>query len=169
MTSLSRLPDDSRVWVFGASRALADAEIARADSALAGFLPGWAAHGASLRTGHEVLERRFLVVAVDERSAGASGCSIDALARHVEALGRALDVDLLGGGRIWYRVGEEIECCDRAEFRARASRGEITASTPVFDTTLTDLRGLRGGGFERPAGSSWHARLLPSTGVAGGA
>lgn len=169
MTSLSRLPDDSRVWVFGADRALTDAEISRAESALGDFLDGWAAHGAPLMTGHEVIERRFLVVAVDERPAGASGCSIDALSRQIEDVGHMLGVDLLDGGRIWYRHGDEIVCCDRATFRARAAEGGITAETPVFDPTVGSLADVRGGRLERPAGSSWHARLLPSTGVAGGA
>jgi len=169
MTSLSPLPDDSRVWVFGASRPLTDAEISRVDSALGDFLPGWAAHGAPLRTGHAVIERRFLVVAVDERSVGASGCSIDALTRQIQDVGRMLDADLLGGGRIWYRDGDDIVCCDRAAFRERAAEGRITAETPVFDPTVGSLAEVRGGRLERPAGSSWHARLLPSTGVAGGA
>lgn len=169
MTSLSRLPDDSRVWVFGADRALTDSEISRVESSLGDFLTGWAAHGAPLRTAHEVVERRFVVVAVDERPAGASGCSIDALSRQVADLGRVLDVDLLGGNRIWYRDGDDIVCCDRAEFRERAATGDVTADTPVFDPTVAELGDVRDGRFERSAGSSWHARLLPSTGVAGGA
>lgn len=168
MTSLSRLPDESRVWVFGADRPLTDSEISRVESSLADFLRGWAAHGAPLRTGHEIIERRFVVVAVDERAAGASGCSIDALSRHIADLGRALDVDLVDGGRIWYRDGGDVVCCDRAEFRDRAAAGEVTAETSVFDPTVAGLDELRAGRFERSAGSSWHARLLPSTGVAGG-
>lgn len=169
MTPSPRLPDDSRVWVFGADRALTADEIARVDSALREFLAGWAAHGAPLRTWHDVIELRFVVVAVDERSAGASGCSIDALSRQIGEIGRSLDVGLLGGGRIWYRDGDDIVCCDRAEFRARAAAGDVTARTRVFDPTVSDLGAIRAGHLERPAGESWHARLLPSTGVAGGA
>lgn len=169
MTSLSSLPDDSRVWVFGSDRALTDGELARIDSLLGEFLSGWAAHGAPLRTGHDVVERRFVVVAVDERAAGASGCSIDALSRHIGDIERSLGVDLRDGARVWYRSGDDIACCDRAEFRARAAKGEITADTPVFDPTISDLGALRGDGLERPAGASWHRRLLPSSGVAGGA
>ncbi len=169
MTSLSRLPDESRVWVFGSSRELSGPEVSRVETTLGAFLDGWAAHGAPLRPGLAILERWFVVIALDESAAGASGCSIDALSREVEALERALDVSLLDGTPIWYRAGEEILCCDRAEFRSRAAAGRVGPETPVFDPTVASLGELRAGRFERPARRSWHARLLPSTGVAGGA
>lgn len=168
MMSLSELPDEARVWVFGAGRPLTGAEVARIDAALEEFLAGWAAHGARLRPAHEVRERRFVIVAVDERAAGASGCSIDALSHRIAGLEEELGVSLRAGGRIWYRDGDRIVSCDRATFRDRAATGDVSPRTPVFDPTVATLGDVRAGRFERPAGSSWHARLLASTGVTGG-
>jgi len=80
------LPDDARLWVFAADRPLAgDAERALLDAADR-FLAGWAAHGAPLRAARDWRDAHFLAVAVDQRTEGASGCSIDGLFRSLRAL-----------------------------------------------------------------------------------
>ena len=68
----SALPDDARLWVFATAAPLApDAEPALLD-AVDAFVEGWAAHGAPLRAAREWRDGRFLAVAVDQRTAGAS-------------------------------------------------------------------------------------------------
>ena len=37
---------------------------------------------------------------------------------------------------------------------------DFKAETPVFDLSLTTLGQVRDGGFEKPAGASWHARVF---------
>lgn len=162
--SLDRLPDAARLWVFGATTPLTGAQRDALDADLTGFIRTWAAHGSSLMAAHAIVHDTFVVVAVDESVQGASGCSIDALSRHLAALETALDLTLLDGARIWYRTGAgDIVSCERHEFRDRSGQGEIDADTRVFDPTIETLGDLRDGSLERPAGGSWHARLLAST------
>jgi hypothetical protein len=161
--SLSALPDTSRIWIFGATEPLTDAQQQALDADLTGFVRTWAAHGSQLMAAHRLEESTFVVVGVDETVHGASGCSIDSLVRHLSELETALDVSLLDGARIWYRThAGDIVSCERSEFTDRSKQGEIDAGTRVFDPTIQALGDLRRGDFERAAGESWHARLLAS-------
>ncbi|MDQ3673342.1 MAG: ABC transporter ATPase, partial [Gemmatimonadota bacterium] len=75
------LPDSSRVWVFGSDRRLEEEEAVMLLEEVDRFLAGWKAHGAPLTVGRNWRHDRFLAVAVDQSTAGASGCSIDGLFR----------------------------------------------------------------------------------------
>lgn len=158
---ISSLPDEARLWVFGAGRALEAEEIALLERRMPPFLDRWTAHRRELRAAWDLHADRFLLVAVDESRAPASGCSIDALTRHLRELEEALGTSLLDSAPVWYREADgRIEAVGRAEFRRRAEEGRVTEKTPVLDPTLSTLGQLRAGRLERPAGRSWHARLL---------
>lgn len=160
---IDALPDEAHVWVFGTNRPLAGEETALLRDRFPPFLEEWTAHRRELRAAWELREDRFVIVAVDEASTAASGCSIDALMRHLRGLEEALQVGLLDSTPIWYRNAEgEIVAVTRAEFRLRAGAGEVDVRTAVFDPTLATLGELRAGRLELPAGEAWHARLLPA-------
>jgi hypothetical protein len=153
------LPDDARLWVFAADRPLAgDAERALLDAADR-FLAGWAAHGAPLRAARDWRDAHFLAVAVDQRTEGASGCSIDGLFRSLRALEPELGATLLAAGRVYWRGADGgVHVGDRAALRQAAGAGAVDAATPVFDTTVTTAGDWRAR-FERPLGEAWHARV----------
>ena len=75
------LPADARLWIFAAARPLTDAEQQRLLGLVDAFLDRWTAHNHPLTSARELRYGQFLFVAVDESSAGASGCSIDAMVR----------------------------------------------------------------------------------------
>lgn len=157
------LPDSARLWTFGVSRSLAPDEEALLLSEVDGFLAGWKAHGHPLAAARDWRHGRFLLVAVDDRVTPPSGCSIDALVRRLKELEDRMDVEMVGGGPIWYRDGGPdgpIRRISRAAFTELAAQGEITGETVVFDPSLTRLEGLRQGKWEIPARQSWHARLI---------
>lgn len=161
-SSVRDLPDDARLWIFGANRPLDAGEVSRLNEETARFLEGWAAHGEELAAAFDWRYDRFLIIALDEQHAAASGCSIDALTGHVRQLESELGVGLVDGSPIWYRDGEEIRVASRREFRQLAASGEVSGRTVVFDLTVGRLGELRAGRWELPASSSWHGRLLPS-------
>ena len=150
------LPDHGRVWVFPASRRLAEDEERRLLAEVDTFLDGWAAHGAPLRAGRELVEGWFLLVGVDEDASRPSGCSIDALVNRLESLGQALGLSLVDRAPVWYRAAAEIRRVNRQEFKALVTEGAVDPDTRVFDTSLTRLEALRGEGLERAARKSWH-------------
>ena len=155
------LPDDARVWVFGTDRALDAAAATRLLDVVDAYLSRWAAHGTPLTSARDWRDDHFLTIAVDQRPAGASGCSIDALFHQLQELERALGIAIVGGGRIFYRDGRgSVQATDRATFIDLAERGSVTPEAPVFDPTVTTLGAWRTG-FERRASESWHAQLTP--------
>jgi len=158
--SFDDLPDDGRLWIFPSSRPLEPTEQEVLLAEVDDFLEGWAAHGTPLRCGRSLWEDRFLLVAVDEKAAGASGCSIDTLQRRMGLLGPRMGVTLIERGPVWYRDGEEIAAVSRARFKELAAAGEVDPETPVVDTTLTRVGEARAGALERPARESWHARAF---------
>ncbi|MCG8469806.1 MAG: hypothetical protein MJB57_16635 [Gemmatimonadetes bacterium] len=158
---IEALPDDARVWVYGSNRRLDDTEVAAVRDDLTSFVDRWTAHGAQLEAAADVIENRFVIVAVDERAASASGCSIDAMVHHLAELEGRLSCSLLDSTRIFYREDTgDIEAVDRAAFREVAAAGALGAETRVFDPTLATLGELRAGKLERPLADSWHRRLV---------
>jgi len=155
------LPDSARVWVFGSDRPLSDEATEQLMKAVEGYLDQWKAHGEPLTAAYEWRFGRLLVVAVDQRSAGASGCSIDGLFRVLQGLEPQLGgARLVGGGRVFYRDSSgAVQSAERHELKPLRDAGAIRENSVVFDTSLTDLGSLREG-FERPARKSWAAPIL---------
>lgn len=154
------LPEESRIWIFASDRALEPDASARLLDEADRFLERWHAHGEPLRSARQFSEDRFLVVGVDPTTANASGCSLDGLFRAFRTLEPVLGTRLLGGDRVFYRdAGGVVHHVTREEFARLAANGEVTAETPIFDTSLTTAGEFRAG-FERPAGEAWTATLI---------
>jgi hypothetical protein len=154
------LPAHGRLWVFPASRDLSDAEVASCLEAVDDFLASWSAHGMPLRSGRELLERRFLLVGVDVDAEAPSGCSIDALVNRLRALGDSMGVVLIDHAPVWFRDRGAVRTLSRADFRALAAEGGVDAGVEVFDTTLTRIQDYRTGKLARPASESWHGKTF---------
>lgn len=160
LVDFDTLPDDARVWVFGSDCLLNDAQRVTLLSTVDDYLGQWKAHGAPLTCARDWRHHRFLTIAVDQRSAGASGCSIDGLFRAVQGIESKLGASLVGGGRMFYRTRNgDVNAVDRDEFSGLAERGAISRETTVFDPTVTTLGDWRAR-FETTAGESWHAAIL---------
>ena len=84
--AFDQLPPDARLWIFAAERLLTADEQTQVLGAVDGFIEQWAAHDRPLTTARDLRYDRFIFVAVDERAAGASGCSIDAPAPPIESI-----------------------------------------------------------------------------------
>lgn len=155
-----QLPDDARLWVFAASDRITGERASRLLSAVDEWLADWKAHGEPLTCARDWQNDRFLAIGVDQSTAGASGCSIDALFHVLQDLQGALGTSLLGGGRVFFTNREgQVESTTRLEFADRAAKGLVDADTVVFDTSLTSAAAYRTA-FQRRAADSWHRDLL---------
>ncbi|MCU0647680.1 MAG: hypothetical protein MUF00_06775 [Gemmatimonadaceae bacterium] len=154
------LPDDARCWVFAVDRPLAPAAESQLLALTDEYLAEWRAHGTPLASGRDWRDAHFLAVAVDERAAGASGCSVDALFRTFKGSESLLGATFASGATVFWRNGDgTVQQGSRAEFAAHVRDGVITDATPVFDPTVTTAGAWRRH-FERPMAASWHARLV---------
>lgn len=153
------LPDASRVWVFGSNRTL-DAEKSKTlMNEVDGFLHQWKAHGAELTSARDWRYGRFLTIAVDQSTEGASGCSIDGLFRALKSLEPKLGASLVTSGLIFYcDENGVVQSVTREEFSALGAQGKIGPQTRVFDPTVTSLVEWRSR-FILDLKNSWHAKL----------
>jgi hypothetical protein len=158
--SFDQLPADARLWIFPAARQLSAEEKRRVLAEADAFIDQWTAHGVPLTAGRELRHDQFMLVGVDERAAGVSGCSVDALVRRMQQLESALGVELVNNGPVLYREGQAIERVSRDRFAELVASGTISLHTVVFDNTLTRVGDVRGGRWEVPAADSWHARAF---------
>ena len=160
LVKFTDLPDDARVWVFGADAPVDDIDAPRLLAAVDGFLYAWKAHGHPLTAGREWRDERFLVIGVDQRTEGASGCSVDGLFRTLQTIEQGIGASLVGGGRVFFRdpLGL-LHSVTRADFEALAASGAVGPATPVYDTTVTSMADYRAR-FATTAGAAWHAALL---------
>ena len=159
----SRLPDLSRLWVFGAGRSLSPEEESRLLASVDGFLEGWKAHGHPLVAAREWLYHRFLLVGVDDKVTPPSGCSIDVLVNSLRVLEAELGTEIVGDASVWYRENGregEIQKISRTGFRKLAEKGLVSGDTIVFDLSLTRVGELREGRWESLARQSWHRKYL---------
>ena len=158
--TFDELPEDARVWIFSAARRLTESERMRLLGEVDAFIDQWGAHTVPLTAGRDLVYDQFLFVAVDQRAAGPSGCSVDALVRQMKALQREIGVELVNHAPVLFRQGEAIARVPREAFAELAEAGEVGPDTTVFNNTLTSLGDVRGGRWEVPAADSWHARAF---------
>jgi hypothetical protein len=160
LTTFDKLPDGARVWIFGAAAPVDDIDAAKLLAATDTYLMQWKAHGHPLTAARDWRDERFLVIGVDQRTEGASGCSIDGLFHMLQELEQALGSTMVGGGLVFFRGPGDLVCAlSRGDFEALSRRGGADAATPVFDTTITTAGDYRAR-FEVPAAKSWHNTLL---------
>lgn len=159
MMTWEQLPDHARLWIYAADRQLTDAEVSEAQEALRTFVKQWTAHRRELVAYGDIVDGRFLRLAVDESAAGASGCSIDASVHFVKQLGRRLGVDFFERMTFFVEDEDGWRAYPRDEFAAAYHRGELTGGSRVADP-LVDTKAKFEGVFVKPLGESWHARMV---------
>jgi len=157
----SALPDDARLWIYVADRPLNPAEQQALRAALTPFVQTWTSHDRKVIGVMEVLHDRFLMIGAVLEKGDISGCGIDSSVHAVEEAGRSLGIKWLQGLTILFRDTQgAVQAIPRPEFRTLVRIGIVNADTPVFDPSITTVGDLRGSLFERPAGTSWHARAF---------
>jgi hypothetical protein len=154
--AFDHLPPRARVWIYQASRPLAEEEIVPLLPRLAAFAEDWTSHGRQLAASAQFLHRQFLVIGLDEAVAGASGCSIDASVRFVRELEQHLGVELLEKSRMAFLTEGQLHLLTRRELREAIAAGQVTADTPYFNNTLT-TKGELTTSWPAPASQTWLA------------
>jgi hypothetical protein len=158
--TIADMPDHARAWVYKAPRNLGQAEQKLVRERGADFTAGWAAHGAPLDACVDVLVDRFVVVAVDEEQARASGCSIDKSVGFIKQLEYDLNLMLTDRMLVVFDQEERVMSCRLQELPQLIQEGRITGDTLVYDDLVPTVGELRSR-FHVPLRESWLQRYLP--------
>ncbi len=131
-----KLPDTARVWVYQADRSLTDGEVKTIREALQPALGQWAAHGQPLLASAQVVENRFVIVAVDEDYTLPSGCSIDSSVRTVQEIGRQVAIDFFDRSAAIQAADGSVQTFALPAIKSAVADGILTPETPVFNTLV---------------------------------
>jgi hypothetical protein len=153
------LPDDARIWVYQSNRKFTDAEVAEIEDSLKSFIESWTAHGADLEASYLVQYNRFIMLAVNQESQGATGCSIDASVHFIQELEKKYNVDLLDRMNVSFKQGEFITYKPLTDFKKMAKDKSVSGNTVVFNN-LVNTVGEWKDYWEVPASESWHSRFF---------
>jgi hypothetical protein len=153
------LADHARVWVYQSNRPFSEREQIVLTSQISGFVQDWAAHGRELLASGGVLLDQFIVLAVDERQAGASGCSIDKSVNFMKELAAQFDVSLFDRLTFTFVKDGQVETAASSDFKRLFTEGVIDGDTLVFDNLVNNVADLRTQ-WLKPLALSWHKRFV---------
>jgi hypothetical protein len=157
--SLFSMPAHARVWVYKSVAAFSAMQRKLIAERGAAFVDSWAVHGAPLTATADVLYDHFVVLAVDERQAAASGCSIDGSVRLVQELERELGLSLTDRMVVLFERDGIIHGCRVPDIVHLLRSGELAPDTLVFDD-LVATKGDLDARFRVPLRETWMARYL---------
>ncbi len=153
------LPDHSRIWIYQSDRELTSEEVDKISASAKQFLESWTAHDAKLQAGFEIRYSRFLILMIDEKVAGASGCSIDKSVHFVQGLEKEFNVSFFDRLKFAYRANDRVEVAPRTIFERKLAEGTLSGDTIVFNNLIQTKAELTSK-WEVPLIKSWHRSLL---------
>lgn len=154
------MPADARLWIYQADRSFTREEELAIESDLTHLCQTWSAHGAPLRTSFRMAYSQFILLAVDERAAGASGCSIDGSVRLLKDLQQRLAVDFFNRRMVAFLEGSSIRMHPVAELKRLFESGILSPGSLTFNNALTTKAEWETH-WQVAAKDSWLSRYLP--------
>ena len=155
------MPDNSRLWIFQSESFIPYENMERISARILNFLDEWQAHGKDLKASFQIKYDRFIIIALDEASYQATGCSIDKLTNLMAKLEKELNLSLMDRTQIAYRdENEMVQTLHMIDFRAALESQELDEETVVFNNLIEKKSQLRKE-WEVPIARSWHKQWLP--------
>lgn len=159
LVEFNSLPEESRLWIYQANRSFSDEELQEIETKLNTFIDNWTAHGSDLQAGYSIRYKRFIIIAINQDTQAATGCSIDASVNFIQQLEKEYKVDLMDKMNVSYKQGEFVAYKTLTDFRTMAKQKAVSKNTIVFNNLVTNIAELNEN-WEVPASESWHNRFL---------
>ena len=102
------MPDDSRIWIYQSNRDFNESEIGVIKDKTISFLDNWQAHGKDLECSYSIIDKRFIILAVNETANPIGGCSIDFSLQLIKDISNTIGIDLLNRLVVNYKLDNRI-------------------------------------------------------------
>lgn len=159
MSDFKTLSENSRIWIYQSNRSLTQQEKESISKLIEDFLNNWKSHGVSLNSGFEIKYNRFIVIAQDQNTQSATGCSIDSMVHFIQKLEKQYNISLLDKLNVSYKQGDYIAYKSLKDFKKMVKDGAVSKNTIVFNN-LVQTKMEYTNYWEVPAFDSWHARFF---------
>ena len=153
------ISDHSRVWIYQADRKLNENEVEEISQLLMEFLESWSAHGKNLYCSSQIFYNQFLVIALDEEVAAATGCSIDASVHYIKELEQRFNLNFFDRSKVAFKDEEGVTLESMSELKNKIKEGSITEKHVTFNN-LVKSKSEFDQNWEVEAGNSWIARFF---------
>lgn len=155
------LDPGSKVWIFQAENEMTENQATAIKELLWEFLQDWTAHNAQLYTSGDVLHHRFIVIMVDERYQGASGCSLDKMTHFIQYMEHKFGIILLERMTVAYELSPsgEIVTVPLNQLGDMSKAGVIQPETIVYNN-LVKTKAEFEEGWKTKIKDSWHKRFI---------
>lgn len=154
-----QLSGDSRIWIYKSDKIFSKDDLMYINNRLDQFCREWTAHNLALTADFEIIDNKFIVLAVDETQTDASGCSIDKSVRELKAIGEALNLNLMDKGHMPYIAENEIKEVHFSELQRAYDEGSFKEDTLFYNLNLEKLSELSER-FKLPFKLHWASRNL---------
>ena len=134
--SFEQMPVQSRIWIYQADRAFSPDEEKNISDSLTRFCSRWEAHGNPLQTSFKIEYHRFVILAVDEILAGASGCSIDGSVRVLKELGDQMKIDFFNRTSVAFLENENVQSYSLPQLKTLFGSGQLTPTSRTFNNLV---------------------------------
>jgi hypothetical protein len=133
MSTIEKMPKDSKVWIYQSDRKLSKTEAETIKNKGELFIDNWTSHDKQMKATIEINYDVFVIVALDESSAGASGCGIDKLVKFIQAVGSEFKIDFFNRLRIAYinNLGK-VDFFNASSIDALMEKGILTNDSIIF-------------------------------------
>ncbi len=158
-TNFDNLDKRSRLWVYQADRSFNEEEMQFVLQNGKVFVENWTAHNKALNASIEIKYDQFIVLAVDETNASATGCSIDKSVHFIKSLENELKINLLDKSKIAFLKGNEVVLEKLPSIKSKVESDEISADLMTFNNIVTTREE-----FDKnwliPAAKSWMGKYF---------
>ena len=153
------MPDDSRIWIYQSNRDFNESEIGIINDKTISFLDNWQAHGKDLECSYSIIDKRFIIIAVNEIVNPIGGCSIDFSLQLIKDISNTIGIDLLNRLVVNYKLDNRIESSSLSDLKNKIKDGAFSPETIIFNTAINYKSELFNN-FEIDIRSSWLSKFI---------
>jgi hypothetical protein len=158
-TSFNDLDKRSRLWVYQADRRFNSEEQQFILQNGKEFVENWTAHNNALSASIDLKYNQFIVLAVDETKAQATGCSIDKSVHFMKALEKELKLNLLDKSKVAFLRDDEISLENLTGIKSKVKSREISPELLTFNN-MVSTKAEFDSNWLIPASKSWMGRFF---------
>jgi hypothetical protein len=161
MLSFKEISPLSRIWIYQCRTELSPDTVTAIRNRADIFLADWTSHGHKMDAALDVFYNRFVILALDEKTASASGCGIDKSIRFIQEIEKEFGITLLDRMDAAWEQDGQIKTGRLKEFETLLHTGQLNKHTIIFNN-LVETKDQLVAQWRIPVEQSWHARLLKS-------
>ena len=153
------MPDDSRIWIYQSNRDFNESEIGIINDKTISFLDNWQAHGKDLECSYSIIDKRFIIIAVNESFNPIGGCSIDFSLQLIKDISNTIGIDLLNRLVVNLKIENRLESLSLSDLKNKIKDGDFSPETIIFNTAINSKSELLNN-FEIDIRSSWLSKFI---------